>query len=120
GATGFRQFTFLGSGWTVGLANEAGLKAREAAQAWAEAYPAMEYRHGPISVADASSLVWIFGAPPDGLVADVQRTGALVEVATVDPLVDLVRAQRLAVELATARGLDPDRPRHLARSIVLT
>nr|BBJ49109.1 hypothetical protein SAVMC3_17380 [Streptomyces avermitilis] len=44
------QFTFLGRGWTVGLANEAGLKMREAALAWTEAYPAMEYRHGPISI----------------------------------------------------------------------
>ena len=30
------QFTFLGSGWTVGLANEAALKLREACSAWAE------------------------------------------------------------------------------------
>jgi fructoselysine-6-P-deglycase FrlB-like protein len=37
-----------------------------------------------------------------------------------DPLADLIRAQRSAVELATARGLDPDRPRHLTRSVILT
>ncbi|MBO9704104.1 MAG: SIS domain-containing protein, partial [Arthrobacter sp.] len=43
------QFTFLGRGWTVGLAHEAGLKMREAVQGWTESYPAMEYRHGPIS-----------------------------------------------------------------------
>src|SRR5206468_12529500 len=42
------QFTFLGRGWTNGLALEAGLKMREAAGAWTESYPAMEYRHGPI------------------------------------------------------------------------
>ena len=48
----FRRFQFLGRGWTNGLASEAALKLREAAQAWAEAYPAMEYRHGPISLAD--------------------------------------------------------------------
>ena len=114
-----RQITFLGTGWTVGLASEAALKAREAAQVWVEAYPAMEYRHGPISVADSRTLVWLFGTPPQGLVDDVRRTGATVEVSTVDPLVDLVRAQRLAVRLAEARGLDPDRPRGLARSIIL-
>ena len=119
GATGYRQYTFLGTGWAAAIANEAGLKIREAAQAWAEAYPAMEYRHGPISVADASSLVWFFGPPPEGLEADVRRTGAAVELSTADPLVDLIRAQRLAVEVAVARGLDPDRPRNLARSIVL-
>ncbi|MBO0868728.1 MAG: sugar isomerase, partial [Micromonosporaceae bacterium] len=45
------QVTFLGQGWTVGLAQEAALKCREAAGLWTEAYPAMEYRHGPIAIA---------------------------------------------------------------------
>ena len=45
------QFAFLGRGWTCGLANEAALKMREASQSWTESYPAMEYRHGPISIA---------------------------------------------------------------------
>jgi CRISPR-associated protein Cas5a/b/c len=44
------QFTFLGSGMSVGIANEAALKLREASQSWTESYPAMEFRHGPISV----------------------------------------------------------------------
>lgn len=118
-ATGFRQYTFLGTGWAAAIANEAGLKVREAAQAWSEAYPAMEYRHGPISVADASTLVWFFGPTPSGLAEEVRRTGATVELSTVDPLVGLVRAQRLAVAVAQARGLDPDQPRNLARSIIL-
>ena len=48
---GIAQITFLGRGWTVGLAREAALKCREAAAFWAEAYPAMDYRHGPISIA---------------------------------------------------------------------
>ncbi|MGW7194169.1 SIS domain-containing protein, partial [Streptomyces sp. NPDC054838] len=33
------QFTFLGRGWSVGLANEAALKMREASLSWAESYP---------------------------------------------------------------------------------
>ena len=57
------QFTFLGSGWTVGLANEAALKMREACLAWAESYPVMEYRHGPISITDAHSAVWFLTTP---------------------------------------------------------
>jgi glucosamine 6-phosphate synthetase-like amidotransferase/phosphosugar isomerase protein len=36
-----------------------------------------------------------------------------------DPLVQLALAQQLAVRTAVARGLDPDHPRHLTRSIVL-
>ena len=53
GALEARQTVFLGSGWSIGLAHEAALKLREAAQAWSESYPAMEYRHGPIALAAA-------------------------------------------------------------------
>lgn len=120
GATEAGQFTFLGAGWTVGLANEAALKLREASGSWTESYPAMEYRHGPISVTGPNSVVWFFGEPPTGLVDQVRPTGAAVSVSTLDPMADLIRAQRLAVELAKGRGLDPDQPRNLTRSIVLS
>ncbi|MGW0825739.1 SIS domain-containing protein [Streptomyces sp. NPDC002845] len=113
------QFTFLGRGWTVGLAHEAGLKLREAAQSWTEAYPAMEYRHGPISVTTRGTATWMFGEAPAGLAEQVRGTGGLWVADGLDPLAELVRAQRLAVAVAAARGLDPDRPRHLTRSVIL-
>ncbi|GAA2589065.1 MULTISPECIES: SIS domain-containing protein [Streptomyces] len=113
------QFTFLGRGWTVGLANEAGLKMREASLSWTEAYPAMEYRHGPISISTAGTATWMFGEAPEGLPEQVRETGAMWVPGELDPLAELVRAQRLAVAVATARGLDPDRPRHLTRSVIL-
>jgi fructoselysine-6-P-deglycase FrlB-like protein len=72
------QVTYLGTRWTVGLAHEAGLKQREAASAWTEAYPAMDYRHGPIAIAQPGRGVWIFGPPPPGLLEDVAATGATV------------------------------------------
>ena len=113
------QFTFLGSGFSVGLANEAALKLREACLAWSESYPAMEYRHGPIGIADARSAVWFLTRPPASLPEEVAATGALVVAPTGDPMAELVRVQRLAVALAAANGLDPDRPRNLSRSVVL-
>jgi fructoselysine-6-P-deglycase FrlB-like protein len=116
----FDQFVFLGRGWTVGLANEAALKMREATGSWAESYPAMEYRHGPISVAGERSLVWALGEVEDDVVRDVQRTGATVVQGNLDPMAELVRVQRMAVALAETKGLDPDQPRHLTRSVVLS
>jgi fructoselysine-6-P-deglycase FrlB-like protein len=116
---GREQFTFLGRGWTIGLADEAALKLREASQSWTESYPAMEYRHGPSSITSARSAVWFFGEPVAGLVAEVERFGALAVTSDLDPMADLVRAQRLGVALALAKGLDPDRPRNLDRSVVL-
>jgi fructoselysine-6-P-deglycase FrlB-like protein len=111
---------FLGHGWTVGIAEEAALKLREASRTYSEAYPAMEYRHGPISLAGERSLVWILGSPDDGIADDVRATGATVRVARLDPLAELVLAQRFAVAIAEAKGLDPDHPRHLTRSVVLS
>jgi glutamine---fructose-6-phosphate transaminase (isomerizing) len=115
----FEHFVYLGTGWTIGLAHEAALKMREAAQAWSESYPAMDYRHGPIAVAGPRSLVWMFGTPPPGLVEQVAGTGAHVETNALDPLAQLVQVQLLAVAAAEARGLDPDHPRALTRSVVL-
>ncbi len=117
--TGARQFTFLGTGWTCGLASEAALKLREAAGMWTEAYPAMEYRHGPIAVTRPGSVVWLFGPAPAGLASEVAAAGGVAWQSEEDPLAELVRAQRLAAALARDRGLDPDRPRNLSRSVIL-
>ena len=72
------HMVFLGHGWTVGIANEAALKLREAAQVHTESYPAMEYRHGPVSLAGAGSLVWIVDSPDPAVAAEVRATGATV------------------------------------------
>jgi fructoselysine-6-P-deglycase FrlB-like protein len=113
------QFTFLGTGWTCGLANEAALKMREAAGLWTESYPAMEYRHGPIAVTGPGRVVWLIGPAPDGLHADVAAAGGLIWQTREHPLAELVRVQRVAAAMARARGLDPDRPRNLTRSVIL-
>lgn len=113
------QYTFLGRSWSVGLAHEAALKMREASQAWTESYPSMEYRHGPIAIADFGRVTWHFGEAPAGLVADVAATGAHFEETRIDPMAELVRVQRVALARARARGLDPDQPRNLTRSVIL-
>jgi fructoselysine-6-P-deglycase FrlB-like protein len=114
-----RQFTFLGTGWTYGLANEAALKLREAAGLWTEAYPVMEYRHGPVAVTGPGSVVWLLGTAADGLADEVAAAGGTAWFDDEDPMAALVRVQMLAVALGRARGLDPDRPRNLARSVIL-
>ena len=113
------QYTFLGRGWAVGLAHEAALKMREASQSWTESYPAMEYRHGPISIAAPGRVTWHFGQAPEGLGEEVAATGARFEAGRLDAMAELVRAQRVALERARAKGLDPDSPRNLTRSVIL-
>jgi fructoselysine-6-P-deglycase FrlB-like protein len=116
---GFDRFHFLGRGWAVGLAHEAALKLREAAQAWSEAYPAMEYRHGPIATADSRTLVIPIGELDPDLESDIRATGATVLDPEAEPLASVVLAHRLAIALAHVRGLDPSNPRNLTRSVVL-
>jgi fructoselysine-6-P-deglycase FrlB-like protein len=115
----FNHFVFLGSGWTVGLANEAALKMREAAGAFAEAYPAMEYRHGPISCAGPATVVWALGNVPADVLRDVKKTGAHIVNESLDPMGQMVLVQRTAVARAISQGRDPDRPAFLTRSVIL-
>jgi fructoselysine-6-P-deglycase FrlB-like protein len=115
-----RQITFLGTGWTYGLANEAALKLREAAGMWTESYPAMEFRHGPVAVTGEGSVVWVFGTPPDGLAEEIAAAGGTAWFGCEEPLAELVRVHLLALAMGRARGLDPDQPRNLTRSVILT
>jgi fructoselysine-6-P-deglycase FrlB-like protein len=115
------QYTFAGTGWTVGLAHEAALKMRESSQSWTESYPAKEYRHGPIAISAPDRVTWLFGAAPEGLAEDARTTGARFEHRpSIDPLADLVRLHRVALERSRRRGLDADAPRNLTRSVILS
>ena len=114
------QITFVGMGAAAALAEEAALKLREATQSWTEAYPATEYRHGPISIAAPGRVVWALGPLVPGFQRDVEATGAHLEHRDVDSLAELVRVQRLCVLRAADRGIDSDRPRNLARSVILS
>lgn len=113
------QYTFLGRNWTIGLAHEAALKMRESSQSWTESYASKEYRHGPVAIAAPGRITWQFGIAPEGLAGEIEATGARFVQHDVDPLADLVRLHRVALDRAVANGLDPDLPRNLTRSVIL-
>lgn len=92
---------------------------REASQSWTESYPAMKYWHGPISIAAPGRVTWMFGRPPFGIEKSVGATGARFVTSDLDPLAELIRAQKLALFRARANGLSPDLPRNLTRSVIL-
>jgi hypothetical protein len=75
------------------------------------------------SITGPGRVAWWFGDPaaiPDGLVDGIACTGGELVAFGRDPLADLIVVQRLAAALGAARGLDPDNPRHLTRSVILT
>jgi fructoselysine-6-P-deglycase FrlB-like protein len=79
----------------------------------------MEYRHGPISVATSRTVVWPLERLDPDLIEAILGTGAHVVPDGLHPMARLVMMQRAAVALAQFRDLDPDQPRHLARSVIL-
>ena len=119
GAADIDHLVFLGTGWTIGLAHEAALKMRESSQFWTESYPAMEYRHGPISIAAPGRAVWALGPLVPHFSRDVAATGAHLQHTDRDALAELVMVHRLCLLRAADRGLDPASPRNLTRSIIL-
>lgn len=125
-------------GLGLGVAGEAALKLKETCGIHAEAFSAAELRHGPLalvkpgfhalafaqsdeagaSVADAASdmaargaSVFIAGAEAKGATA----LPALKAHAAIEPMLFIQSFYALAHAIALARGLDPDRPPHLAK-----
>jgi len=142
----WERVIFLGSGPYYGLACEGMLKLKELSLSWSEAYRFTELRHGPIALVDERTLViaLLSDTAEDAeraVLADVRRLGgrtlAIADVpgagADETYAIDLgsgmnelargalylLPLQLFAVHRARARGLDPDRPRHLQQAVVL-
>jgi glucosamine--fructose-6-phosphate aminotransferase (isomerizing) len=109
------RFVVAGAGTDVATVLEAVLKLREGAHVAAESHHTEQLLHGHLAAVDSS--VRCFVLEGTGRAAERARDAmqALSElgcdatlVATSHPVVDIVPFQRLAVDLADARGIDPD------------
>jgi glucosamine--fructose-6-phosphate aminotransferase (isomerizing) len=118
----------IGRGLGLGVAQEAALKLKETSRLHAEAFSAAELRHGPLSLVGPDFPVVAFrqsdatAAGTDELLTDLGRLGARVLALpladahpVVQPILQILSFYRAAHELSIARGLDPDRPVHLAK-----
>jgi len=141
-------FFFLGRGPGLAAALEGALKLREIAYIPCEAYPAGEMKHGPIAlISDGTPVVVIASGGPSHptLLANIEevraRGGHVIAIGTDDdetlqhladsviyvprthpllqPLLDALPLQLLAHRIARLRGLDPDRPRNLAKTVTV-
>jgi glucosamine--fructose-6-phosphate aminotransferase (isomerizing) len=115
GVSEHERFVVVGAGGDVVTALEAVLKLREGAHVAAEAHHTEQLLHGHLAAVDASVRCFVLEGP--GRAAERARDvlRALRElgceatlVPTEHPVVDIVRFQRLTVDLADARGVDPD------------
>lgn len=135
---GREHFVFLGAGPLYGIACEGALKLMEMSINPAQAFHPMEYRHGPVSLIDAGSLVVQLYSPDTAaeeaaLTAELQAKGARVigfggpgDLAIGD-LADTPAAairvlpalQLLGEKVALARKINTETPRHLTKVVVL-
>ncbi len=128
----------VGRGLGLGIAQEAALKLKETSQIHAEAISGAELHHGPMALVKPGFPILVFtqadetSAGTDKLCAELAGRGAKVLVAgrevagttrlpmpdapaLLQPMLQIQSFYRAANALALARGLDPDRPPHLAK-----
>ncbi len=116
---GFDHFVFLGHGWTVGLANEG--RSRCARPARRTPRATRRWSTATARSASPGRPRWSgsSGRPTRRSPTTSRRHRRDGADGQLDPMAELVCIHRTAVALAEAHGLDPDRPRHLTRSVVL-
>jgi glutamine---fructose-6-phosphate transaminase (isomerizing) len=115
GVSAHERFAVVGAGRDLPTVLEAVLKLREGVHVAAEAHHTEQLLHGHLAAIDAS--VRCFVLEGEGRMAEragdvaaaLEQLGCETTlVPTSHPVVDIVRFQRLTVDLADARGIDPD------------
>jgi len=109
------RWLVAGAGRDWPTAQEAVLKLREGAFVAAEAHETEQLLHGYLAAVDESVRCFVLEGEgraaerAHGAVAALEALGCdATLVPTLHPVVDIVRFQVLSVELAAARGVDPD------------
>lgn len=147
-ANEFADFVFLGQGPFYGLACESMLKVKEMSCSYAQCFHTLEFRHGPKAIVSPEALVGFLLSETGfdverEVLEEAKELGGTTLVVTnraddrtrraADFLVELqlgapeyarlapyvFTGQLLGLFAGLKKGLDPDRPRHLTRVVVL-
>lgn len=132
------HFVFLGAGALYGIACEGALKLMEMSLNPAQSFHPMEFRHGPVSLIDGTSLVVLLYSAETAdeeteLAAELQAKGARIiglggrgDVSIGTPAEHpsaairvLPALQLLGEKVALAHNIDTETPRHLTKVVVL-
>lgn len=143
---GWNTLHYLGYGITHAIALEAALKLKEVTYAHCEGMFSSEFKHGPLSAVHEGYPVLFITAPGDeammishvnevttrgghaiaiaaehaGLRANVHDYLALPAAGrTLVPILATLPAQLVAYHLSVARGIDPDFPRNLSKTLTV-
>ena len=136
---------FIGKGLDAVTGREAALKVKEITYKMTDFYPAGELKHGPIALIDKDSLVVIIATKQkdkrriEATTQELKSRGATVfGISAIGdfgadktiylpsppdeylyPIVAILPLQRFALDLSEALGLNPDKPRNLAKSVTV-
>jgi glucosamine--fructose-6-phosphate aminotransferase (isomerizing) len=133
----------IGRGVNYPTALEAALKIKEVSYIHAEGFAGGELKHGVIALVEEGTPCLVFVANDrtrDSVLSnakEIKSRGAFIigvapednevfdvwikvpDVGLASPIVNVIPAQLLAYYLAVERGLDPDKPRNLAKSVTV-
>jgi glucosamine--fructose-6-phosphate aminotransferase (isomerizing) len=134
-----RNIMVVGRGISFPIALESALKFKETSALQAEAFSGAEIKHGPMALIEEGYPLLVFATrgPTQAsvlqLAAEMRTRGARVILAApddvaerdltlpvaatpdLDPIVAIQAFYIMAAHLSKARGMDPDRPRHLSK-----
>jgi glucosamine--fructose-6-phosphate aminotransferase (isomerizing) len=139
-----KDFYYLARGINFAMAGEGALKLKEVCYVHAEGMPAGELKHGTLALIEAGTPV-VAICPTDYTYTDtisniseaMVRGAAVVGISNTNqtvfanwikipevemifyPLITVIPLQLLAHHSAIVRGLDPDKPRNLAKSVTV-
>ncbi len=133
-----KSFFYLGRRLNYPTALEGALKLKEISYIHAEAYPGGELKHGPLALLEKGVTV-IAVCPNDDLKEKMEsnmqearaRKATLLRVAedgeftvpvcdpVLSPILYVVPLHLFAYYLSTSKGIDPDKPRNLAKSVTV-
>jgi glucosamine--fructose-6-phosphate aminotransferase (isomerizing) len=122
---------------------EAALKIKEVSYIHAEAFAGGELKHGPLALIEDGTPCIVFASSENkskilSNAEEVKSRGGYIigvsperdeifdfwikvpEAEELNPIIQIIPMQVLAYELAVLRGLDPDKPRNLAKSVTVT
>jgi len=142
------NFLFIGRKYNYPVALEGALKLKEISYVHAEGYGAGEMKHGPIALID-ENFPTVAICPSDSvydkMISNIQeikaRNGKIIAIATegneeikkmvedviyipktleiLTPILSVIPLQLFAYYMSVSKGIDPDHPRNLAKSVTV-
>ncbi|MEO0637376.1 MAG: SIS domain-containing protein [Pseudomonadota bacterium] len=137
--TGHESLLVVGRGLSAAIANEAALKFKETCLVHAESYSSAEVLHGPVSIvgndypilalavgdaaepslAESADILAAKGAAVFATTEKVKRAKSLPSVRTshwlTNPIALVTSFYSMVEQIAVAKGINPDKPRHLRK-----